>query len=374
MLTLGLLKEILPEEHRVLLAPEGVKQLIRQGLKVLVEDGAGVGAGFETADYEKVGATILPSVEKVVRQAEVILKIMPPKPIEYELFNENHRILSFLNLKFAPDRLKDLLATKATYFSLELLQEANGIYPVLMAMSEISGQIAVHMAAHLLMSFNGGKGKTLNGWGSVKPASILILGGGKVARTAALEAVKAGAKVTMLGMKPGKLTTFLEENTTIQYFPYSPEMAKTLLPETDVLISAVYSLWDDYPVMITRDMVNLMSKGSVVIDVSVNRSKTIESSAATTHEQPVYQLDGITYYCVPNLPAAVPFTATRVLSKTVMPYIRSISRKSLKSALIEQPGLLSALSLYRGKITNRFLADYHKHEFYNIFELLELNL
>jgi len=374
MLTIGLLKEILPEEHRVLLTPESVRVLVRQGINVLVEDGAGKGAGCETEEYERVGASIVPSVEKLVRQADVILKVMPPKPVEYELFNEHHRVLSFLNLKFSPDRLKDLLATKATYFSLELLQEASGVYPVLMAMSEISGQIAVHMAAHFLMSFNGGKGKTLNGWAAVKPASILILGGGKVARTAALEAVKAGARVTMLGLKPGKLTKFLEENNSIQHFPYSPEAIKELLPDTDVLISAVYSLWDDYPVMISREMVNLMSKGSVVIDVSVNRSKTIESSVATTHEQPVYQLDGITYYCVPNLPAAVPYTATRVLSGTVLPYIKSISRKNLKSALIEQPGLLSGLSLYKGKITNRFLADYHKHEFYNIFELLELNL
>ena len=374
MLKVGLLREIKAHEGRVMLTPEGVKVLVKNNIPVFVESDAGALCNFQNLDYERAGAQILPTMEKVFAKADLILQVLPPSPIEYDIITPSHIMVSFLNLIHSPERLKALLNTKATFISAELIQDDNGKYPLLMGMSEIAGKISIHVAQRLLNIIEGGKGKLLAGTELTKPATVTIVGSGKVGRTAALHAQAIGAQVNLISLKEGKLDQFAKENPQINTFLYSPQTLKHVLPETDVLIIAVYSLKNDYNISISREQINLMEKGSVVIDISVEQIKTVETSHITSHEQPSFVVDGIVHYCVPNIAAAVPVTASRILTKRILPVVKSLSLKGLKDSLVEFAGLIPALNIYKGKVTNRFYADHFGYEFYNIFELLELNL
>jgi len=241
-------------------------------------------------------------------------------------------------------------------------------------MSEIAGRMAMFQAAQLLTIPAGGKGKLLAGFDQVKPATVTIVGGGTVGRTAAKSGVSMGAQVQLLTLKPEKSEQLRQSLKGVRVDQFSAEKMKEVLPETDVLIVAVYSLNHSYDISITKEMIGLMSKGSVVMDISVEQSDVVETSHITSPEQPAYVLDGIVYYGVPNIAALVPLTASRIITKRVLPFIKVLAQKPLKDALIEQPGLIPALNIYKGKITNRHYAEYFDQEFYNIFELLELNL
>lgn len=374
MLKVGLLKELKQFEGRVMLTPEGVKVLVKNGIPVFVESDAGELCYFDNLQYEGAGATILPTMEKVFQKANLILQVQPPLPIEYDLLNDSHILLSFLNLIHSAERLKALLETKGTFISAELIQDESGKYPLLMAMSEIAGRMAVTEGARLLTIAAGGKGKLLSGADIVKPAAITIIGAGKVGRTAALQAKVNGAHVNLLSLKPGKLDEFEKEHPDLKTDLYSEKKLRELLPHTDILIVAVYSLTDDYHIFISKEMINLMEKGSVIMDISVEQAHAVETSRVTSHEQPTFIVDEIVHYCVPNIPAVVPVTASRILTKKMIPYIKTLAMKGLKDSLVEEPGFISALNIYKGKVTNRFFADHFGHEFYSIFELLELNL
>lgn len=374
MQKIGLLKELKSYEGRVMLTPEGVKVLVRNGIEVFVEHDAGTACNFEDIHYERAGAKILPTMEKIFKQAEIILQVQPPPPVEYDILNNNHTVISFLNLIHSSERMKALLETGGTYISAELIQDESGKYPLLMGMSEIAGKMAVHEAARLLTINEGGKGKLLSGADHSKSATVTIVGAGKVGRTAAAHAYANGAEVNILSLKKGKLEAFAEEYPEINTDMYSDEKLNELLPDTDVLMVAVYSLTDDYNIFITRDQINRMEKGSVVMDISVEQAKTLETSHVTQHDQPTFIVDDIVHYSVSNIPAIVPITASRTLTKTILPFIKTLATKGLKDSLIEQPGLIPALNLYKGKVTNRFFADHFSYEFYNIFELHELNL
>ncbi len=374
MLKVGLLREIKAHEGRVMLTPEGVKVLVNNDIPVFIESEAGILCNYQDLDYERAGAQILPTMEKVFAKADLILQVQPPSPIEYDIITSSHLMISFLNLIHSPERLKALLKTKATFISAELIQDDNGKYPLLMGMSEIAGKYAIHIAQRLLSIVEGGKGKLLAATELTKPAVITIVGAGKVGRTAALHALANGAQVNIFSLKEGKLDEFIKDYLQINVLRYSPEALNKILPETDVLITAVYSLTNDYDIFISRQQINLMEKGSVIIDISVEQAKTIETSHTTSHEQPSFTVDGIVHYCVPNIAAAVPVTASRILTKRVLPIVKSLALKGLKDSLVEFAGLIPALNIYKGKVTNRFYADHFGYEFYNIFELLELNL
>ena len=374
MLKIGLLKDLKPGEGRVMLTPEGVKVLVKNGIEVFVETGAGELCQFDNLQYEQAGATILPTMEKIMQKCELILQISPPQPIEFELLNENHMVMSFLNLFRKGERLQAILNTKATFIGIERLQNDEGNYPILYGMSEIAGRMAVFQAAQLLTIPAGGKGKLLAGFNQVKPAVVTIVGAGTVGRTAARTALSIGAQVNLLTLKPEKMEGLQKDIPGAVIEAFSEEKLKELLPESDVLIVAVYSLNQECEISINKELIGLMSKGSVVMDISVEQSDVVQTSHVTSPEQPSYLLDGIVYYGVPNIAALVPLTASRVITKRVLPFIKVLAQKSLKEALIEQPGLIPALNIYKGKITNRHYAEYFDLEFYNIFELLELNL
>lgn len=374
MVKVGLLKEIKPHEGRVMLTPEGVKVLVKNGITVFVESEAGIKCGFEDFQYEQSGATILPTMEKVFQKAQFILQVLPPSPVTYELFTEKHIVLSFMNIQQSSERMKALVESKATFLSAEMIQGDDEPYPLLTGMSEIAGRLAIHQAALLLTISEGGKGKLLSGADIVKPATITIVGAGKAGRTAATFAKRCGANVNLFALKEKKIAGISEQLPEVDVTLYSEENLKEVMPETDVLIVAVHSLHRKHDVYISKDTVNLMDPGSVVIDISVEQSKVVESSHVTSHDKPTYILDDIVYYCVPNIAAAVPFSSSKIITKKLLPFIKIMAMKGLKTALDQEPGLISGVSLYKGKVTNRYWAEYYGYEFYNIFELLELNL
>lgn len=374
MLKVGILKEIKPHEGRVMLTPEGVKVLVKNGVTVYVESEAGIKCGFENMQYEQSGASILPTMEKLFQSAEFILQVLPPSPVTYELFTERHIVLSFMNIQQSSERIKALVESKATFLSAEMLQGEEEPYPLLTGMSEIAGRLAIHQAAMLLTLPQGGKGKLLSGADIVKPATITIVGAGKAGRTAAAFACRCGANVNLIALKEKKLTDISDQLPNVNVQLYSEKVLKEIMPETDVLIVAVHSLRKQHNIFINKDTINLMERGSVVIDVSVEQTNVVETSHVTSHDKPTYVLDDIIYYCVPNIAAAVPFSASKIITKKLLPFIKILAMNGLKTALDQEPGLIPGVSLYKGKVTNRYWAEHYGYEFYNIFELLELNL
>jgi len=375
MLKIGLLREIKPTEGRVMLTPEGVKVLVQNGIEVYVEHNAGELSQFDDLLYERAGAKILPAMEKVLQKAQILLHVSPPKPIEFEILNDSHINISFLNLlNTSAERLDALLETKAVFISAELLQNKKGDYPLLQGMSEITGRLAVFKAAELLTIAAGGKGRLLSGTDLIKAATITIVGAGHVGRIAARTAVQNGVNVNLLTLKPHKLERLHKELPRINTFEFSEQKLMELLPETDVLFIALYSVKDTYDIKITAEMISLLEKGSAVIDISVEQSKVVETSKITSIEQPTFIRDGIIHYCVPNMASLVPRTASRILTKKLLSFLKILAKEDLKEAIVDLPGLIPALSIYKGKVTNRLYADLYHKEFYNIFELLELNL
>ncbi len=374
MLNVGIVKEIKPFEGRVMLTPEGVGLLVRSGLTVYVEQGVGEKAGFPDLQYERAGGILLPTMEKIFEKAQLIIQVQPPHPVQFELLTDRHILLSFMNLTHQADRILSLLNTKSTFIAAELLQDDQGRYPVLNGVSEIAGKMSIFLAAMLLTPPEGGKGILLTATEVTKPATITILGAGTVGRTACKTATDMGIKVNVLTLKPEKIKQLKKELAPANVKPFSEELLEDLLPQTDVFLVAVHSLKKEYDVKITRKQIQLMEKGSVLIDVSVALSSIVETSHATNHDQPSFILDGIVHYCVPNMAALVPKTSSRVLTKKLVPYVKLLALKGLKEALLEEPGLIPAVGIYKGKITNRLVADYHEQDFYNIFELLEMNL
>ncbi|MBD3225141.1 MAG: hypothetical protein GF313_10460 [Caldithrix sp.] len=374
MLKVGLLKELKHYEGRVMLTPEAVKLLVKNGIEVFVENGAGESCKFDDIQYERAGAVTLPTMEKVLGKAELILQVQPPMPIEYELISENHIVISFMNLVQKTERVQALLDTRGTYITVELLQDQQGSYPVLMGMSEIAGKMAIYEAARLLTIATGGKGKLLSGTSMTKPSVVTVLGAGMVGRTVVEHALNNQLKVNLLSLKPQKNEGLKRQFPKADVRNYSIETLREVLPHTDVLVIAVYSLKQSYDIFIDRDTVNLMEKGSVLIDISVEQANIVETSHITNHEQSSYVLDGIVHYCVPNIASIVPQTASRTITKNSISFIKTLAREGLSNALVKEPGILPALTMYKGKITNRKFADLHGFEFYNIFELMELNL
>ncbi len=374
MLEVGIVKEIKPYDGRVMMTPEGVGVLTRNGLSVYLENGVGKNAGFPDLQYERAGGIILPTMEKVFEKAQLIIQVQPPHPLQFELLTENHILLSFMNLMHQSDRLLAMLKTKSTFISAELLQNDEGIYPLLNGMSEIAGKMSVFVASILLTPPEGGKGILISGTEVTKPATITILGAGIVGRNAALTANTMGARVNVLSLKPEKIDRIQENLLPAKVQAYSEELLRELLAATDVFIVAVHSLKKDFDIKVTREMIGLMGKGSVLIDVSVSQANVVETSHITNHDQPTFVVDGIVHYCAPNMAALVPQTASRVLTKKLIPYVKLLALKGLKEALLEEAGLIPAIGIYKGKVTNRMVADYHGQDFYNIFELLELNI
>lgn len=375
MLRIGVLKEIKNFENRVGLSPEGVEGLIGNGLDVYVESGAGQASGFPDHMYESCGAEIVPSAEKLLTKTELLVKVLPISPIEAEMILDNHIVFSLLQLSNKGANIKALIDFKTIAFASDLIVTENGNYPVLEALSEVAGRMAIHVASNLLCSSEGGKGVLLSGAGMVPPANVVVLGAGLVGRIAAIQAWTNGANVNIFTLKNRNIDKYNIVRNGLAIQEFSKEAFEKVLPETDILIVAAHSLKNiEDRFIVTKKMVEKMEPGSTIIDLSVAQSPIVETSHITSIDQPTYIANGVVHYCVPNINATVPRTSSKIYTNKTKPYIEILAKNGLRKSIEKSPELLSALAVYKGKVTNRIIADRSDHTFYNIFDLLELNL
>lgn len=334
------------------MTPAGVRELVKRGHTVYVQHTAGENSGFPDAEYERAGAHILPTIEEVYAIAEMIVKVKEPIEPEYKLVRRGQLVFTYFH--FACDRTltEAMLQSGATCLAYETVVDKQGTLPLLIPMSEVAGRMSVQEGARFLEKPQGGKGILLGGVPGVKPAKVLVLGGGVVGTEAALMAAGLGADVTICDISLPRLrhlAEFMPKNVKTMFSSaYNIEQE---LPTTDLVIGAVLIPGAKAPHLITREMLGMMKKGSVMVDVAIDQGGCFETSHPTTHAEPVYEVDGIIHYCVANIPGAVPFTSTLALTNATLPYALRLADKGWQQACAEDPGLKLGLNVVDGKVT-----------------------
>ena len=354
----GILKENFVSERRVVLTPAAVQSLVATGNPVYVEREAGALSHFPDDEYRKAGGTIAYSAEEVINRVDVLMKIAPPNEQELDMLKERQTLLSVLHLSIAKRKtLETLLQKRVAAVALELIENAHGDLAVLQAMSEIAGQISIHVAAQYLQAREGGRGILLGSLPGVPAATVVILGAGTVGRTAARVALGLGSRVVVLDKDLSRLREFEQlfqwRISTAIADRYYVERA---VREADVLIGAILLKGEKTPHIVTEAMVKQMKPGSVIVDVSIDQGGCVETSRPTTLNDPVFMVHGVTHYCVPNIPSAVARTATVALSNTVLPYLHEIVELGVEGALRTNRGLCAGVCTYNGECTNKVAA------------------
>ncbi|MCL4456887.1 MAG: alanine dehydrogenase [Nitrospirae bacterium] len=362
---IGVPKEIKTHEYRVGITPSGVEELKRDGHTILIETGAGEGSGFTDEEYLKADADIVDR-KIAFKKADIIVKVKEPLPQEYDLIREGHAIFTYLHL--APNReLTELLLNKkVTALAYETLQK-DGNLPLLAPMSEIAGRIAPLMGAYYLQRIHNGSGILPTGAAGVKPANALILGAGNVGANAARVCIGMDMDTVVMNRGIEKLRRLDEIFMgKIKTLPLTSHNIKEEIQKADIIIGAVLVPGAKTPVLITRDMLGMMKKGSVIVDVSVDQGGCVETTRPTTHDNPVYEVEGILHYTVANMPGAYPRTSTLALTNATLPYIKTIAKIGIRRAVMEDEAIKSSLNAYMGEIVHKALADSLSHNYKNI--------
>ncbi len=349
---IGVPKEIKNNENRVAVTPAGVKELVKNGHKVYVQASAGVGSGFADEEYIKAGAEMLPTIEEVYGIAEMIIKVKEPIEPEYKLVRKGQLLFTYFH--FASDRaLTDaMLASGATCIAYETVTDRAGRLPLLVPMSEVAGRMSIQEGARFMEKPQGGRGLLMGGVPGVKPAKVLVLGGGVVGTNAAMMAAGLGADVTITDISLPQLRHLAEvmpKNVKTLYS--STHNIEQELPTTDLVIGSVLIPGAKAPHLVTRDMLKLMRPGTVMVDVAIDQGGCFETSHATTHSEPTYEVDGILHYAVANIPGAVPVTSTLALTNATLPYAISLANLGWKEACRRDAGLLNGVNVVDGKVT-----------------------
>lgn len=353
---IGVPKEIKVDEFRVGVTPHGVRELAKSGHRIIVEKSAGAGSGFSDEDYESAGAEISDK-EKLFANSGLIIKVKEPLADEYHLLREGQSLFTFLHLASNPDLLKILMKKNISAFAYETL-EVNGALPLLMPMSEIAGRMAPFIAAFYLQKFHGGEGLLFTGTEGVHPANVLILGAGVVGMSALKVAHGMGAQVTIINRGVEKLRhvdELYKEN--VRTLGATTENIETAALGADVLIGAVYVTGGRTPKLVSRELVSKMRKGAVIVDVSVDQGGCVETTRPTTHENPVYIVDGIVHYTVANMPGAYPRTSTFALTVKTIDYIKILAKDGIEKAFKDNSAIRSALNTFRGEIMHKAVAE-----------------
>ena len=349
---IGVLKEIKTEENRVSMTPSGVEILARAGHRVMIEQGAGLGSGYTDDQYRAAGAEIAATPEAIYAQAELVLHVKEPQPQEYGLIRPGQILFTYFHFAASESLTRAMLASGAVCIAYETVTDRQGTLPLLTPMSEVAGRMAAQEAARCLERTQGGRGVLLGGVTGVEPAVVLVLGGGMVGTEAARIASGLGASVYLLDLSLPRLR-HLAETLPKNCIPLmsSPAAIRELLPRADAVIGAVLIHGARTPRLITREMLALMRPGAVLVDVAIDQGGCFETSRPTTHDQPVYEVDGILHYCVGNMPGAVPLTSTRALTNATLPYVRTLADKGWRRAVQEDPGLGAGVNIADGVIT-----------------------
>ena len=355
---IGIPKEIKNNENRVALTPAGAKELVKRGHTVYVQHTAGENSGFPDSAYETVGAKILPSINDVYQTAEMIVKVKEPIAVEYPLVRKGQLVFTYFH--FASDEKLTLamMDSGSVCLAYETVENPDGTLPLLIPMSEVAGRMSIQEGARFLEKPQGGKGILLGGVPGVKPARVLVLGGGIVGYNAALMAAGMGADVTIADISLPRLR-HLEEimPANVRTLYSSTHNIETELPATDLVIGAVLIPGAKAPHLITKEMLGLMKPGSVLVDVAIDQGGCFETSHPTTHADPVYTVDGIVHYCVANIPGAVPQTSTLALTNATLPYVLELADKGWKEACKEDKTLYPGLNIIEGQIVYPAVAE-----------------
>lgn len=355
---LGCPKEIKVQEYRVGLTPEGVDAIVRQGHTVYMETKAGNGSGFSDEDYVQAGAKILNTAKEVYAIAEMIVKVKEPLAAEYPLIQSGQILFTYFHFAASKELTEAMMKTHAVCIAYETVELADGSLPLLVPMSEVAGRMAINVGAYYLGKPFGGKGKLLGGVPGVKPAEVLIIGGGIVGTQAAKMAAGLGANVTIMDTNLSRLrylSDVMPANVVTQFSTLLAIQEK--LPTVDLVVGAVLLHGAKAPHLIKRNDLKKMQAGSVVVDVAVDQGGCIETCVPTTHEQPVFEVDQIIHYCVANMPGAVPQTSTRALTQATLPYAIAIANKGWEIACAENSALAKGLNIRAGKILNKGVAE-----------------
>ena len=354
----GIPKEIKNNENRVGMTPAGVATMTARGHEVFVQHTAGDGSGFSDDEYVGAGAKILPTIEDVYREAEMIVKVKEPIEPEYNLVRKGQLLFTYFHFACEKELTDAMLKSGAVCLAYETVQLPNGSLPLLQPMSEVAGRMATLNGAYYLQKTKGGKGKLISGVPGVSPAKVLVLGGGVVGEAAACMAAGLGADVTIADISLPRLRQLdIETPANVHTLYSSSHNIRQQLPTVDIVIGSVLVPGDKTPHLITRDMLKIMEPGTVLVDVAIDQGGCFETSRPTTHSEPVYTEEGIVHYCVANIPGAVPNTSTLALTNATLRYALSLADKEWRKACQDDSSLAKGLNIVEGKVVFKAVAD-----------------
>ncbi len=353
----GVPKEIKNHEYRVGLTPGTVREYVAAGHSVVVETQAGAGIGAADEVYRKAGAVVVDNAAEVFSTADMIVKVKEPQPSEWVLLREGQILFTYLHLAPDPAQAKGLMASGCTAVAYETVTDAKGGLPLLTPMSEVAGRLSIEAAAAAMRRNTGGRGLLIGGVPGVQPARVVVIGGGVVGTQAARMAVGLGAEVTILDRSIAQLRELDELFAGRARTRFSTiEAVEQEVYAADVVVGAVLVPGRSTPKLVTRRMLKSMQRGSVLVDVAIDQGGCFETSRATTHDDPTYEVDGIIHYCVANMPGAVPLTSSQALNNATLPFGLALAGKGF-SAVLENPHLRAGLNVHRGRITCKAVAD-----------------
>ena len=371
---IGVPKEIKPQENRIGLTPDSVKTLVSEGHEVLVENNGGFEAGFDNDQYKNAGAKIIEKATDIFNDAEIIVKVKEPQKVEVEMIKENQIVYTYLHLAAAKELTEGLVKSKSINIAYETITDDNGRLPLLAPMSAVAGRMSVQAGAHCLEKNQKGRGVLLGGAPGGEPANVLILGGGVVGENAATIATGMKAKVHVVDKSEARLKQLVEMFGD-KIIPEQSDKIdlKKLVAEADLIVGGVLIPGAEAPKLVTKDMLKLMKRGSVIVDVAIDQGGCVETSKPTTHANPTYLVDDVVHYCVANMPGGVPRTSTMALNKATLPLLLKLADQGYKKTLIEDKNYLAGLNIFKGKITFKGVSEALNLDFYNAIELLTNN-
>ena len=363
---IGVPKEIKPQENRIGLTPDSVKTLVSEGHEILVENNGGFEAGFDNDQYKNAGAKIIEKATDIFNDAEIIVKVKEPQKVEVEMIKENQIVYTYLHLAAAKELTEGLVKSKSINIAYETITDDNGRLPLLAPMSAVAGRMSVQAGAHCLEKNQKGRGVLLGGAPGGEPANVLILGGGVVGENAATIATGMKAKVHVVDKSEARLKQLVEMFGD-KIIPEQSDKIdlKKLVAEADLIVGGVLIPGAEAPKLVTKDMLKLMKRGSVIVDVAIDQGGCVETSKPTTFNDPTFIVDNVVHYCVANMPGGVPRTSTIALNKATLPYLVKLANRGYQKALSEDKNFLAGLNVHKGHVTYKAVADVFGHEYVN---------
>ena len=368
---IGVPKEIKPQETRVGLTPDSVKDLVSNGHQVLIEKNGGSEAGFDNSHYTSAGAKIIDKAEDIFNDSEIIVKVKEPLSNEIPMIKENQIVFTYLHLAAAKELTQGLINSKGVCIAYETVTDQNGRLPLLAPMSAVAGRMSVQAGAHCLERNQKGRGVLLGGAPGVEVGTVVILGGGVVGENAADIATGMQAKVHIIDKSEKRLVE-LSKKFGDKIIPEQSDNIdlKKLISDADLLVGSVLIPGSEAPKLVTKDMLKLMKRGSVIVDVAIDQGGCVETSKPTTHANPTYIVDDIVHYCVANMPGGVPRTSTLALNKVTLPFLNKLAKDGYQKALKDDPNFLAGLNVCKGNVTYKAVADTFGYKFLSPIEAL----